>query len=351
MFRSILDFFKSWSMEQSESKVLRMRILKFMMLTGTMACVIAAGLNVMNSRPLSNILLPSGLAALIMVLFGLARKVKWHYPVKLAFVLLISLIYVPVAWLASPGSSSAMPMYTVLILVVCILLIEKTVEFLIPILLVVELCILLRIEAVHPEWFLPYTDRFYHSFDLSVHFTVISITLVILLTIVNYSFSKEHQVLYEMSVTDQLTGTYNRRYLYQRLEEIHNYSRRNNQPYSVIMMDINHFKQVNDHYGHLAGDDVLRRLGDCLKTVGRSFDVVVRYGGDEFLIILPNTAGEDAAAVIVRIEKGFQEIASAYPAVPLSLAIGTADNLDQDFETILHQVDDRLYRRKYEMKA
>ncbi len=332
------------------SSELRCQILRFTLSISAYASLLVSLINIFNGRPLSNILLPLGLGLFLLGLRRLSDSEAHYYGVKLTFMVMISVIYVPVAWITSPGSSSAMPMYTLLILTVTVLLIERAAEFLIPALLALEVLALLRYEALYPDRFLPYTDRFYHAFDLSVNFTAIAVILTLLLVIVNRYFAEERQLLYQLSVTDQLTGTYNRRYLYPRLQEIHSFSRRYHQPYSLIMIDINHFKQINDTYCHPAGDEVLRQTGACLKRTCRSFDVIVRYGGDEFLVILPNTSAALAEVLSRRISAEFVPLAAQYPAVPLDLAIGTAESAGDDLEALLQLVDDRLYLRKREMK-
>jgi len=332
------------------SNELRCQILRFTLSISAYASLLVGMINIYNQRPLSNILLPVGLGVALLVLRRLSDSEAHYYGVKLAFMIMISVVYVPVAWITSPGSSSAMPMYTLLIMTVTVLLIERAAEFLIPALLVLEVLALLRYEALQPDRFLPYTDRFLHAFDLSVNFTAIAVILTLLLVIVNRYSAVEHQQLYDLSVTDQLTGIYNRRYLYPRLQEIHSFSRRYQQPYSLIMIDINHFKQINDTYGHPAGDEVLRQTGACLRKTCRSFDVIVRYGGDEFLVILPNTTAALAEVLARRISAEFGPIAALYPAVPMDLAIGTAESAGEDMEALLQLVDDRLYQRKREMK-
>ncbi|MDX1619866.1 MAG: sensor domain-containing diguanylate cyclase [Nitriliruptorales bacterium] len=117
-----------------------------------------------------------------------------------------------------------------------------------------------------------------------------------------------HAELRDLSVTDALTGIYNHRYFQQRLqEELDRGLRRGGpeqpEPVSLIMMDIDFFKQVNDRFGHPSGDELLRLFARLARAVLRSTDVVCRYGGEEFAIILPDTSGEQAAQVAERLRE------------------------------------------------
>jgi len=102
-------------------------------------------------------------------------------------------------------------------------------------------------------------------------------------------------------LTDILTGWHNRRYLQRRLPEEVARAGRYRQPLSALLLDVDHFKRVNDSYGHPAGDQVLRDVASRVKHVLRTSDVAVRYGGEEFAVLLPQTALDDAARMAERI--------------------------------------------------
>ena len=110
--------------------------------------------------------------------------------------------------------------------------------------------------------------------------------------------------LRRISITDGLTKIYNRRYFDQVLDQEFQRARRQKEPLSLIILDIDHFKQYNDHYGHKAGDECLIEVADALRSsVHRASDTVARYGGEEFVAILPDTDHEGACAIAERIRQ------------------------------------------------
>ena len=157
--------------------------------------------------------------------------------------------------------------------------------------------------------------------------------------------------LARMAHTDALTGTYNRHYLNGILESELNRAKRYNHPIGFLMMDVDRFKQINDQYGHHVGDEVLIQISKQLVETLRESDIVVRYGGDEFLAILPETDGETETARD-RISKAMAETERFKGIVdfPVTLSIGCARWNPQDPRTIdrlLSDADKEMYKAKH----
>ncbi len=119
--------------------------------------------------------------------------------------------------------------------------------------------------------------------------------------------------LEQLSVLDALTGLLNRRAMGEKLDEIHHLSRRYGNPYSVLLLDIDHFKDYNDTLGHVAGDQALIGVANLLRDAVRSCDFVYRYGGEEFLILMPETDDESVETVAERIRASTEALEISHP--------------------------------------
>ncbi|BDU70239.1 diguanylate cyclase response regulator [Geothrix oryzae] len=155
-----------------------------------------------------------------------------------------------------------------------------------------------------------------------------------------------------LSVTDVLTGLANRRRLMTRLEEEVQRARRYKTPLSVVMIDIDHFKQVNDSYGHAMGDEVLRNIGAMLKASLRTTDLAARYGGEELTLVLPHTDIPAALQVAENLRQKFSEMDHTLDGVTIrkTASMGLAARNGQgempDAEDLLKHADEALYRAK-----
>jgi diguanylate cyclase (GGDEF)-like protein len=148
--------------------------------------------------------------------------------------------------------------------------------------------------------------------------------------------------------TDALTGLLNRRALSEHLTRVAAHARRAEEPMSVLMVDLDRFKQTNDAFGHRAGDRVLRAVADSMRSVLRGEDVYGRWGGDEFVVLLPG-AGEDAArAAAERLRTAAAAVDVADIGLPdgVPLSVGIATSTHATPEEIIHAADLALYEVK-----
>ncbi|MFJ7729696.1 sensor domain-containing diguanylate cyclase [Neobacillus sp. NPDC097160] len=152
--------------------------------------------------------------------------------------------------------------------------------------------------------------------------------------------------LVEISNTDKLTGIPNRRFFQEKLEEQIEWYRKEQKTFSLLIIDIDHFKKVNDTYGHQIGDIVLVKLAIILKNQARPEDIPARFGGEEFTIILPNTDVEEAIAIAQNLNQKV-EIAEWKETGSLTISIGAATFTKKDTEeSIMKNADQALYASK-----
>jgi diguanylate cyclase (GGDEF)-like protein len=167
-----------------------------------------------------------------------------------------------------------------------------------------------------------------------------------------YKIEKEKELknrLYSSSITDELTGLHNRRHFYQKLNREIEGAVRQGYPLSIIMFDLNGFKQFNDRYGHLKGDALLETVAKVLRLSLRDdVDSGFRYGGDEFVVILPGVDGKTAQSIGNRIKTKFKKTAPG--GLTLSMGVAEYEN-DFDAEGFVHIVDERMYKEKKESKV
>ncbi len=164
----------------------------------------------------------------------------------------------------------------------------------------------------------------------------------------------EKRRLMERAIKDHLTKLYNRFYFEDEGNRELERARRYGYPLSLIMLDLDNFKQINDRYGHQKGDEVLIKFADVIRKNIRRTDMPVRYGGEEFLILLPHTNLEEAAKVAERIRESFSRVVfrEGSEAFRLTVSAGVASCEPEDcaLENLLHRADKALYQAKREGK-
>jgi diguanylate cyclase (GGDEF)-like protein len=158
------------------------------------------------------------------------------------------------------------------------------------------------------------------------------------------------QEVYNLAVLDSLTGAYNRRYAEQRLVTEIARTQRHRLPLTAILFDLDDFKQVNDKYGHAAGDRVLKAFAERLSRCTRGSDIAARYGGDEFLALLPECKPEGVQYIMKRLDGLKIDLGDGM--LPVSYSAGWADYLPgESAEELLKRVDADLYANKRASKV
>ena len=173
-----------------------------------------------------------------------------------------------------------------------------------------------------------------------------SITLTI-----GYFVNKSYKLFLkveELTITDSLTGIYNRRYLELFMNKSIPIYKRTNSSLVFMMLDIDHFKKVNDTYGHQCGDEALRHTSSIISNNVRNFDVFVRFGGEEFAVILPNTEVAEGLIIAERIREAVEksEFIHKKERIHFTISIGVSFYNGDTAEEIIEKADNALYKAK-----
>ena len=194
-----------------------------------------------------------------------------------------------------------------------------------------------------------YAPFIYGAFNWSAQIS----RMILLLTasVLSFVVVTRTQELLRLSTRDPLTGLYNRAYLHERVAIEVSRARRTGQPLAIAMIDVDHFKSFNDMHGHAAGDQILNTIAEVLRRAFRTTDVVSRYGGEEFVVAMPDT---DIAAATHKLERVRESIettptrTSGGKAVSVTISAGVAGfpNDGTDEEHLLAVADERLFAAK-----
>ncbi len=300
----------------------------------------------------------SGLFALLYVLSRVLGRTDASWLAGPVFLLFV---FIPAIWVFNGGTSSGTAYVVILFDSFIVVLAtgdearlrERIVAGIAVCALIAVVCLLLWLEYNRPELIYTYADKRIRYLDIATSMVIAVIgNYLILRTYVSQhhkdfarieKYSKTLEVLVQ---TDAMTGLVNHAHGIIRLDEeiakSHRYGRR----LSVIMMDLDWFKRINDEFGHQAGDDVIVYFSACLKRCSRTFDVTIRYGGEEFILILPETGLESAVTVGERV-RTYLRVAD--PSIPRAITVsgGIVECMSDDTaDSMVKRADDLMYRAK-----
>jgi len=318
---------------------------------------------------IGNYLLDAGivpiLATLLMGLltlyfFYLAYFKKKYILPAYGALLLLTLIFILLLWIYNGGLSSSIPFFYLFIIGLSAILLNKLRYKLILVIQIVVLIALLSVEFYYPDLIIKYNSETAVFIDQAVALVVISFTMFIMIikimteyhrTIDKLRFAQEklkksNDVLYQASITDDLTGLYNRRHIIELLSGLIE-SCSPQKRISIVMMDIDHFKKINDTYGHKVGDFVLAKISASIREHFRKTDFIGRIGGEEFLILMPDTELETAFNRAEDIRKYIEGLKWDYEQLHVTISGGIYDFSEyESCDTALNKADIALYQAK-----
>ena len=300
----------------------------------------------------------------VLILF-LCIFLPFAYPndfVKLATLMLyfLAFIYLPLTYFINGGHNGVGLLYFLLATIYITFYFEGR-----KLIVILSLSFIVYITSIllgffYPVLIISYTSETARFIDITISFIAVSVVLSIIANIIFTSYrdeknnnqyllkelEKQNNKLELLSKTDQLTGVYNRRYYLEVLENEFSYFLKTNKHFYVMMIDIDNFKLINDTYGHLFGDEILKLVANTIKTCLRDHDIISRYGGEEFSIIISHSTDMNGNIIAERIRKSIEELKYRNEcSVTVSIGI-VKNNINDNVLGILKRADDLLYKAK-----
>jgi diguanylate cyclase (GGDEF)-like protein len=338
---------------------MEMKILVFAGIGGIIFSIFTTIGNILLGLSDSMILITilTGIIGAFAVYFALLRN-SYKVPSYLALITLILIIY-PFMWINNAGSFGTIAFFMISNAVFCSLLLRYLNYKVVLITQILVMYALLYIEYLHPEIIVPYSSEIARLIDIGFSFTLVFLFTFFLVYKIMNEYNKNiielenvkkelldiNSKLLIVSETDELTGTRNRRYVLQKLERI--LLLQDIEDLSIIMMDIDHFKTVNDAYGHSMGDEVLKLVSVQIRKHIRRDDILGRIGGEEFLVVLQNTPLEDACHKAEELRQNIENMRWDINDFHVTISGGVysykkGDSLDE----FLDNADQLLYQAK-----
>lgn len=307
---------------------------------------------------------PGMLACFTTIIFFLLTFAIYHISKNLKFSVILCLVGLnfvlfPALFLTVGGIGSGMPIYFVMGIIFTVLMLDTKPMIVMCIVEFIWYGLVFFFSAKHsafineafflmPEWAM-YLDQAMDFFTVAISTSVLVKILALCFEWQQNRTNELLKQLEELSVKDPLSGAYNRRFLLRYIESGIEKHKETSAPLSIIMFDIDKFKRINDDFGHLVGDDVIKGFSQVLLQSCRNYDVVARYGGEEFILVMPGASEETAYARAEQIRKKV-ETARFSDAIdrPVTVSGGVAGYLTsyKNVEEFISVADENLYTAK-----
>ncbi len=289
-----------------------------------------------------------------------ARARSGKKPPVLTFIV-VSLLLLDLMYFTNGASRGVMVWILPLALVFSIVLLRGRRRLFLIVLYTLHLPCLFLLEAFEPHWVTAYPSSWARLLDQLISVPLVTLMTGFLVVAMTHALDEERKRSAEqasrledlvretghLALTDGLTGLLNQRALRERLRDEMATAVRHGHPLSLVIIDLDHFKSINDHFGHQAGDEAIFRAANCIKDSVRLDDIVGRYGGEEFMVILPHVNAKRAFVLAEKIRLSVQSAECNGPT-PFTLSAGVAERqYETDEESLFRRADRALYRAKH----
>lgn len=333
---------------------LHQRIFNFYCILGLFISLIFSALTFCLGLPRVNAILMLAFAAVTLFCWYLSR-VRRFFGVStfLASFILIFLV-TPCLWILNAGTNGGAQYFFIFWgILICSVYSDRR-RYIWLMFLFVVISVLMYVEYAYPSFIMAYNSQADRYFDVYTSFILAMLSTTIIFIIYANNYQKEHkyvteytQYLEKIVITDGLTGLYNQTYLHSRLKEEIYKAERYQRSLSLIMIDIDYFKKLNDTYGHPAGNAALVQLANILRSSTRTSEIAGRYGGDEFLIVCPETNLEGAVSISKKLSLavGSNRFGES-GQIKMTISCGTATWNGETPDQFIEKTDQALYAAK-----
>lgn len=318
-------------------------ILRFVIDIGLIASIINVISDIIMKKDIIFIAVSVFVSIICFSLFIL--RSKWMNDGRRVTIVFIvfSLLLFPVVWMKSHGAQGSIILYAIFLLSLLTYVLNGFWGKLIPLAFIGITTSLIAYEYLVPSAIINFATENEIVENVLFNYFAISMLMFALIYMIRKHFESVQRQLLLLANTDDLTKVYNRRYLVEQLEKCINKSKRHGTDFSLIFIDVNKFKSINDQYGHSTGDHVLILVGASISESIRNYDTVARYGGDEFVILLPESPISNAEIIAERIRIKLREKTNNLFAEPVNIAAGIIAGKDKSLEEILAEADEKMY--------
>ncbi|MEN6349845.1 MAG: GGDEF domain-containing protein [Syntrophomonas sp.] len=341
-FYRFLDFI----MDSSQECPLQYRFLNIMQFAAILGCTICFFANINYNIDVYTALLCAVGTIITSCLYFLSRKIKRHNLSATISTVFFSLILLPGFWFLNGGTRSGILYYYFVVsgaIVIIFRGVKRTVFF---VLNLSAYIFLIMIEYKFPEYIIYSKSRSVTYSDLAMDSIIVMIMLTVMYFSIVRHYDAEHKKVNQLLETDELSNCFNRRYFGKRLDQlIETYQTKGN-IFSIIIIDVDDFKDVNDRYGHTAGDLLITEIGYFLKSNLNDNFCVARYGGDEFIVLMPDVPLNAAVSVADELCGKCRNKKWVNNKQGITLSIGVIEYEESTKDNIIQEVDNRLYAAK-----
>lgn len=328
---------------------LKHRLFNVVFLVGMFMSFSCSLMNYFLGAATAAILLSFFCGVITVVFYIVFKKTRNYELISLLVVILLSFVFFPTMWIATGGTGNSITYYIIINAAIIAVLLIGLKRRIILLLFALIVGALMVVEYRMPDIRTDHSSELARYIDLSFGLFVSMFSISVLIAVLIDSYMSELEKSKKLSITDYLTGAYNKGFITSCLNEEIKASQRTKKKLTVAMIDIDDFKFINDTYGHIYGDYVLKRIVSTIKSNLRQNDIVGRFGGDEFFIILRDTGKEEGYAMMELIRQKIQEIDWERDLI-VTISGGVVELESDDLTDLLKKVDHLLYKAKHKNK-